>query len=218
MDVATVPGGSALERQVSDLDAVAKAHARLIKDGAFQFDRSTLEMPKIPPWLAWIGDLLEAIAPFLKWIFWGGLAVLAALILYAIVREILKLRAPAARATPHVLPAAELWRPDAAAARNLLDEADRLAAQGLYGEAAHLLLLRSVEDIQTHRARAVGVALTTREIAGLAALPDAARAAFSKIGAVVERSLFGGGAVNADAFADCRQAYEAFALPSGWRA
>ena len=38
------------------------------------------------------------------------------------------------------------------------------------------------------------------------------------IGKVVERSLFGGAAVGAQDFADCRQAYEAFALPEGWRA
>ncbi|GAA0195718.1 hypothetical protein QOZ96_003496 [Brevundimonas nasdae] len=199
-------------------DALQQAHDRLLRDDSFQFDRTGYHPPKIPQWPKWIGDMLDAIAPALKWVLWIGLALLAAAILYLIIREILRLRAPRAKPDKPKAAVDAEWRPDAQAARDLLAGADALAAEGRYAEAAHLLLLRSVEDIDKHQPRALRISLTTREIAGLTSLPEAARPAFMKIGRVVERSLFGGAPVDAEDFADCRDAYEAFALPEGWRA
>lgn len=210
-------------------EALAQAHERLLRDGSLQFDRARIDPPEAPDWLqwindrlaipfGWIGDLLQALGPMLKWVFWIGLALLAGLILYALVREILNLRGPRAKPIKRKAEGETVWRPDAQAARDLLAEADALAARGLFAEAAHLLLLRSVQDIQKRQPKALRVSLTTREIAALKALPDAARPAFALIGRVVERSLFGGAAVDAGDFADCRRAYEAFALPEGWRA
>lgn len=197
-------------------EALARAHDRLLADGSLQFDRIGFTPPSPPGWLRWLGDMVQAMGPALKWVFWIGLAVLAGLVLYAIVREILRLRAP--RAKPTIPPSiADDWRPDPKAARDLLVEADQLAGRGLYAEAAHLLLLRSVQDIAKRQPRALRVSLTTREIATSKALPDTARPAFALIGAVVERSLFGGDTVGAPEFADCRKAYETFALPEGWR-
>ena len=193
-----------------------EAHAALVRDRRLQFERSDFVPPKPPDWLAWLVDALEALAPALKWVFWIGVALLAALILYAIVRELRRLGAPRPRPIERDRPDATEWRPDVAAARDLLSAADQLAGQGRYAEAAHLLLLRSVEDIQSRRHNAVRIALTTREIATLAVLPAAARPAFANIGQVVERSLFGGAVVVADDYADCRRDYEAFALPQGW--
>jgi len=63
----------------------------------------------------------------------------------------------------------------------------------------------------------VKISLTAREIATLPAIPDSARAAFVGIARLVERGLFGGRPVGAQDFAECRAAYEAFALPDGWR-
>ena len=201
-------------------EALARAHARVLKDDSLQFDRVGFHRPdtETPGWLHWIGDVVQFIAPVLKWVFWIGLALVAALILYAIVREILRMRAPPAKPTKPKFVAEAQWRPDARVARDLLADADALAAQGLYADAAHLLLLRSVQDIEQRQPRVVRVSLTTREISRLKALPDAARPAFDLIGRMVERSLFGGAPVGAQDFADCRQAYEAFALPEGWRA
>lgn len=208
------------ERASPENEALAQAHARLLKDDSLQFDRIGFDRPEVrtPGWLSWIGDALQFIAPVLQWVFWIGLALVAALILYAIVREILRMRAPPAKPVKPRRAAEEQWRPDARAARDLLAEADALAAQGRYAEASHLLLLRSVQDIEKRQPRMVRVSLTTREIARLKALPDAARPAFALIGRMVERSLFGGAPVGADDFAKCRQAYEAFALPEGWKA
>ncbi len=199
-------------------EALAAAHARLLRDDSLQFDRVGFELPEVPGWLRWIGDLFQALAPVMQWLFWGALAALVALLLFFIGREILNLRKPPPRPTPTILGDEPVWRPDLDAARDLLAAADRLAAEGRYGEAAHLLLLRSVEDIQSRRPKALRVSLTTREIATLDALPGEARPAFRRIGQVVEHSLFGGATVGAEAFADCRRAYEAFALPQGWTA
>lgn len=197
--------------------AVEQAHQRLTHDGGFQFDRAMVVEPKVPDWLIGLGRLLKSVAPYMKYVFWAGLAILALLILYAIAREILRLRKPVARPEGPRLVADPPWRPDAAEARDLLAAADRLAGEGQFLEAAHLLLLRSVEDIQKHRPKALRVSLTAREIAVLPALPEAARPAFASIARVVERGLFGGRAVDSGDFAACRAAYEAFALPEGWR-
>jgi hypothetical protein len=197
-------------------DALARAHAALLDDRSLQFDRNALEPPDVPGWLRWIGDFLEAISPALTWLFWGGLIVVAGLILFAIGREVLALRAPRPKPDRPVEPVATEWRPEPSAARDLLARADALAAGGRYAEAAHLLLLRSVEDMQAHQPRALKVSMTAREIASLRTMPEVARPAFTLIARVVERSLFGGAAVEAGDFADCRRAYEAFALPAGW--
>lgn len=206
------------ERASPTNEALAEAHARLIRDESLQFDRTGLTPPEVPGWLRWIGELLQFIAPALQWVFWIGLAAIAGLVLYAIGREILRLRVPRPNADkPKAVVDAE-WRPQAQTARDLLSEADALANGGLYAEATHLLLLRSVQDVEKHQPRAVRVSFTTREIANLKGLPDSARPAFALIGRVVERSLFGGAPVNSADFASCRQAYEAFALPEGWKA
>ncbi len=199
-------------------DALAQAHSRLIDDDRLQFDRAGFTPPEVPGWLNWVGEALRAIAPLLEVVFWAGLAVIVAVIAWFIVREILRLRMPRPKAETPVVVATPDWRPDEATARNLLASADALAAEGRYAEAAHLLLMRSVEDIERRAPRAIKISLTTREIAGTSSLPEAARPAFVHIGQVVERSLFGGRPVDAQDFADCRRAYEDFALPAGWRA
>ncbi|MGA0544030.1 DUF4129 domain-containing protein [Brevundimonas sp. VNH65] len=182
-----------------------------------QFDRVGFTPPETPAWVQSLRDVLGALEPVLELVFWCGLALILGGLVFLIGREVLKLRAPRARPRPQVVVETE-WRPDETTARNLLAGADALAAQGRYAEAAHLLLLRSVEDIELKKPRAVRVSLTTREIAALSGLPEAARPTFGLIGTVVERSLFGGRPVDAADFAECRRAYEAFALPEGWRA
>lgn len=197
---------------------LARAHARLLEDDTLQFDRTGFTPPEVPAWLEAVRNALRALGPLMEYVFWSGLILIVAGLAWLIIREVLKLRMPRAKPKTAVVATEPEWRPDAATARNLLTGADALAAEGRYAEAAHLLLLRSVEDIEIKKPRALKVSLTTREIAGLAGLPEAARPAFVRIGEVVERSLFGGRPVDATDFAECRRAYEAFALPDGWRA
>ena len=198
-------------------DVLARAHARLLADPTLQFAFLAPKPPPPPPtWLKLIGDLINAVAPFMQWVFWGGLALVVLAIVVFIGREVTGIGRPGRRKHAPAAPAAE-WRPEPAKARALLQDADRLAARGLYAEAAHLLLHRSIDEVEGRRPRAVRPALTARDIARLDSLPAAARAPFEHIAQVVERSFFGGRTVDAVAFADCRRAYESFALPEAWR-
>ena len=205
--------------------AIRQAHERMLKDGALQHELPlprAPEPPRPPPdweWARWIADLFNALGPLLKLVFWAGLALLVAGLLFFIGREILRSRFGIGLPKKTQLKDKEPeWRPDAQTARTLLADADRLAAEGRFAEAAHLLLLRSIEDLDSRRPRTVRPALTSRELASLQALPDSARPAFGSIARVVERSLFGGAPVGAEDYAGCRKAYEDFALPAGWAA
>lgn len=104
------------------------------------------------------------------------------------------------------------WAPTHAAAAALLEDADRLAAEGRFGEAVHLLLQRSVGHIAEAQPDWLQPASTAREIAGLQQLPQAARQAFAVIAARVERSLFALRDLDADDWHAARSAYADFAL------
>ena len=195
------------------------AHARLVHDAAYQF--SFAPPPRPPPPPSWLLPMLKAIAaaaPYLVWVFWG-LVIAGVLVILAILgRQLLLYRRPAkAQGRPAVL-AEEVWRPTLARARALLADADRLAAEGRFDEAAHVLLFRSIDDIEEKRPRLVRPAYTSRDIAVLDALPEAAARALDVIVRQVERSLFGGRGLDATDFAACRKAYEAFAFPNQWSA
>lgn len=109
------------------------------------------------------------------------------------------------------------WRPAPEQAAQLLDEADILASQGRYDEAARLLLHRSIREIQGHRPDLVRPALTSRDIAGHPLLPPAPATAFARIAAQVERSFFAGRPLGPDDWQDCRTAWHDFAFADGWR-
>ena len=113
--------------------------------------------------------------------------------------------------------AQETWRPKEAQAAQLLDEADILAGQGRYDEAARLLLHRSIGEIEAHRPDLVRPALTSRDIAGHPLLPRGPAAAFARIAALVERSLFARRPLGADDWRNCRIAYREFAFAEGWQ-
>jgi hypothetical protein len=203
----------------ADEARILQAHAKLAHDSSLQFDLAHPREPPPPPaWLHWVGDMLHLASPVLRIVFWGGLIAVALLIAWFLVREIVRFQGGALGKGPKLgkEPAAPAWRPSEAAARTLLADADRLAAEGQFAEATHLLLLRSIDDLDSRKPRTVRPALTARDIAGLDALPDAARPAFTSIAQVVEASLFGGAPVDAAGYADCRRAYEDFALPAGW--
>jgi hypothetical protein len=104
------------------------------------------------------------------------------------------------------------WAPDRDAAAALLEEADRLAAAGRYGEAVHLLLRRSVDHIAEARPDWLLPASTAREIAQFPMLSEAARRAFRVIAVRVERSLFALRDLDADDWRAARAAYADFAL------
>jgi hypothetical protein len=205
-------------------EALREAQARLMRDGSLQFSFQQAPPPPpqvhLPAWLEtmlrWMGKLFGWVGEGLGWIFIGGLVLALVVVLGFIGREFIRARWPDLLRRKTAKAAPQDWRPDVAVARALLDEADRLAAQGRYAEAARLILHRSIEEIEGRRPRLLRPAFTSREIARLPEIPDAARRTFGSIAEIVERSLFGGRDLDAAGFAECRRTYEAFAFAGAW--
>ncbi|WP_336893654.1 hypothetical protein [Novosphingobium sp.] len=101
---------------------------------------------------------------------------------------------------------------DRALALALLEDADALAAEGRFGEAARLLLQRSVHHIAAARPDWLSPSSTAREIGMIPGLPAQARQSFAVIAREVERSLYALRALAADDWHRAREAYAAFAL------
>ena len=198
-------------------DQFAAAHAAMLRDSQLQFHFSEYARPEAPDWLRPVGEFLRAIAPFLSYVFYGGVAIIVLVIAYALFSEIRR-RMPARADKPKAAPAPSPdYRPTAVRAHALLEEADRLAGEGRYGEAARVLLHRSIEDFESVLKIAIGPALTSREISRLDRLSPQGQTTFSGIASAVERSLFGGQALTASQYTACRQAYAEFALQGARR-
>ena len=196
-------------------DALTQAHERLLGEAGLQFDFPPVE-PETPPpsWLLALGRLLDALGPFLELLFWAGLVLLVGALAYFFLRDAVRTRFPGRR-QQQATPSSPSWKPPQARARALLADADRLAAEGHFEEAVHLLLFRSIDDIDEWRPHLVKPAFTSRDIARIDALPSDARGAFVRIAEAVERSFFGSARIDAAEFAECRRTYAAFALPAG---
>jgi len=206
------------QTNAADDRAFGQAHGDLLKHSDIQFAFPQFKLPPAPEWAKWLINAIQNHGTGIKWTLWvvGGAIVL--MILVSLVRQYWHLFRWKRKEKPkQEWPPEQEWRPTVAQARQLLSEADALAAQGRYSEAVHLLLLRSIEDIELHRPRLLRRAQTSREIGRLDALPLAARPAFAGIVRAVERSRFAGEAVDAAAFARCRKDYEAFAFAPNWR-
>lgn len=186
--------------------------------GDIQFVPLAETPPKPPPgWMQALGEFLQAVFepvarflgvtwPVLQWILAGLAVLLVGWLAWRILQPLLNRKRRRDDA-----PEAE-WTPDRQAATALLDDADRLAAEGRFGEAVHLLLQRSVEHIATARPGWLEPASTAREIARLPLLPRAAARAFGEIAGRVERSLFALRELDAADWQAARAAYADFAL------
>lgn len=226
-DVST--GSGAIAGSEAGRDA-AEAYAKV--RGAEDLQFAPLAVPKqpsepppeTPEWLKAIGRFFNAIGEMLRALFeplgeliglsWPAMqwvlivlgVGLALFLLYRLFQPLLIMRrAMAPEAEPE-------WTPDRDQAIALLDEADRLAASGQYGEAAHLLLQRSVHHIENARPGLLPPASTAREISIHPLLPERARSAFAAIATRVERSLFALRSLDAGDWQAARSAYADFAL------
>ena len=196
---------------------LAEAHRRLLTDDSIQFDLPAYAPPKPPAWLEPLFEALQWLAPYMIYIFWTAVIAGAAVILLLVVLELkgVAWRFPWQNKPEEAEPE-ETWRPDAAAARTLLSEADELAARGNYDEAVHLLLRRSVEDISQRMPHFLRPSLTARDIAGARLLPEMVRAAFAQIARIVEAALFAKRPVGVEGWREARDAYERFAFRDAW--
>lgn len=196
--------------------SLEQAHAAMMADPTLQHTLPGIPKPKPPPdWLSGFFELIAGILPALSYVFYALLAVGVALVVFFIAREIIGVRFGWKREKRVVLGQTD-WRPDREKARVLLQDADAMAAEGRYDEAVHALLLRGVEDIIARRPRLIGPSLTSRDIADLPDLPEAARPPFRLIAEIVERSWFGGRPVDRDGWLTARKAYEDLIFTGSW--
>lgn len=195
-----------------------EAHRALVGDGSIQFDLPMFEPPpqsEPSPWLQWLANFLSTDHPGLRFLLWGLLGLAVLLILWLVVRRLYGAGWPWQARAMEV--ESEDWRPAEAPARALLGEADALARQGLFAEAVHLLLFRSIADLEERKPGLVRPAFTSRDIAGLDDIPGAPRSAFARIAMLVERSLFARRPLAEADWISCRAAYEEFAFAEAWQ-
>ena len=222
--VAGTPGAAAEGGWLLDPELVDPAFSQTVAGGEIQTAFPPPPPPPAPP-PEWLTSLFDAIGRFFDWstpaakpLMWIAVAVVALFLLYhfvpAFARRVdeWRFRRRRADADGEDMAAAA----EAGAARALLAEADALAAAGRFAEAVHLLLYRSVEDIEGRRPGLVKPAMTSRDLAAARDLPPVARGAFSRIARAVEISLFGGRAIDAGAWDECRAAYADLTIARNW--
>jgi hypothetical protein len=87
-------------------------------------------------------------------------------------------------------------------------EADDLARLGHYGEAMHVLLLKSLNELCQRLGVTFAVSLTSREILRRVQLSDLGRSALSDIIKAVEQTYYGGRAAGPSDYAMCRSQFD----------
>lgn len=209
-----IEGATAAQDAARDWQAV---HS----DPSIQYLPVTVNTPPAEPpgWLKALAEFLEAVLgpigralglswPVLQWILLGLAALAVLWLIWRIVSPLIEQQR--LKSGPEGKP--ESWVPEQAQARALLEEADRLAAEGRFDEATHLLLRRSVEQIADAKPDWIQRASTAREIAAISGLSDSARATFGLIANRVERSLYALRQLDASDWQAAREAYARFAL------
>lgn len=184
--------------------SIEGAHATVLRDGRLQFDlpdaapRQATDLQPLP-------HLVLKLAPWIVWTLAGIAAVIVAIVIW---------RAWQTRSTQTatVPPPERASIIPAAAARKTLAEADALAGEGRFTEAAHALLACGVDEIARRFPTLLRPATTSRGIAALAELPPTVRHPFARIAAIVEVGIFGDRPISADGYAECRQAFVTSAL------
>jgi hypothetical protein len=219
------PEATSLANTPTPLDPAtfSSAHNALLSDSSIQFELTMQPPPEplpppdpsAPPSRDWLGDFFAADHPWLRVSLWVLAALFALAIVALIVMRLRGMEWPWRRAAE--ADADGDWRPEAGLARTLLGQADALAAAGRYSEAAHLLLYRSIEDVDERRPDLIRKSLTSRDIAALPAIPARPRGAFARIAMLVERGIFARRELAEPDWRECRTAYEEFAFVEGWR-
>ncbi len=187
--------------------------------GAPEPDKKTLEfwqkvIDAVGNVLHGIGEVFSPLAPIVPYLLYLLAFVIIVLLLSPVVRLFITTRFERLFQRHHLV-ADEPWRPSRAAVTALLSEIDALADKGEYDEAVHLLLVRSVADINAFRPDLVRLHYSARDILSHPLLPEGARPAFRAIVQWVEKSYFAGLRVGKAGFDACRAAYVDFVRAEG---
>jgi hypothetical protein len=90
------------------------------------------------------------------------------------------------------------------------EEADTLAAEGLYAQAMHALLLKSLSEFTRAKEKAIDPSLTSREILAALSFRPQEREPLKDIVERVEVSWFGNLEPQGSDYAACRQSFQSF--------
>jgi hypothetical protein len=161
-----------------------------------------------------LGVLFEPLAPFVPYILWLLVFIAVVALASPVVRMFLSTRFERLFLRGNLNDDVR-WRPTKEAVSALLEEIDALADKGQFDEAVHLLLIRSVADINAYRPDIVRIHYSARDIGSHPLMPDTARPAFAEIARWAELSYFAGQTVGKPGFDACRAAYMAFIHAEG---
>ncbi len=194
-------GGAASRRRGSRQGKPAAPESRRDRDWSLEVPE---DGPSLPSGLGGMAEL----------ILWILVLVGGGLLAYHLVNELPRWlhqrRAGRGRGPSRDPEAAPLVASPAVAATSL-EQADRLARRGAYGEAIHLLLLHSLTELDRRLEAAFAPSLTSREILGRLSLREDAKAALARIVTSAELDHFGGRASSESDYLSCREAYRRLA-------
>ncbi len=160
-----------------------------------------------PDWRFDLPDGVLGLARVLMWLLVGAGALL--LVIF-VVNELSSFRLrPRGRAGQDIDPNAATGGATAKPGAGLsLDEADRLAREGRFAEALHMLLLDCIAQLRRLKFDAViAPSLTSREVARRLSLPERSAQALTAIVSAVELSHFGGRPAGEDDYRRGREHY-----------
>jgi len=208
--LATAPRPAAAQGPGYDDAQIQDSRDRVLGDSRYQTERpETAKLPEIEPWTLppWLAEAL----------FWGLVAGVVAVVLfflYGLLSDLLQNRDAFRRnredkaAGPARIetPAIERRQVDPRS----LAEADRLAAEGRFSEAIHLLLLVAMDRLHRELGPRVAPAMTGREVLRLPALPEATVAPLTRMVQVSEINHFGGRHAAEPDYRRCRDEFLRF--------
>jgi len=189
---------------------IQDARDRVLGDSRYQTERpETQKLPEFEPW-----TLPPWLAEALFWVLVAAVVAMVLFFLYSLLSDLLQNR-DAFRRSREGKPAgpARIETPTIerrTVDRRSLAEADRLAAEGRFSEAIHLLLLVAMDRLHRELGPRVAPAMTGREVLRLPALPEATVAPLTRMVQVSEINHFGGRAAAAPDYQSCRDDFLRF--------